>query len=276
MSALWTKGKHRNHNRTRFYQCLLCYNSSDLTELRPDELHRIWTLFNFHLWSSGMPFVLMSLYSSQVCDEITWWHKAWICSIRWVQGSVSGLTQEVFVRAEFGRVQKELDENVGGHNQNQTDTQQSRDHAVEEQPAEWRRRCTLIISYLLCTLSQYSTRVNKTEYTQYHTVTGTVWYCVMIRRLLRTPTLWLWMKLLQHWNISQVWLQMKISEQKFASCLWLTWLFFDYLRLLLVCVHSSRYISVCCVLLRAQTDTGPLDNRTCNNEHGFIYKHGAM
>lgn len=173
----------------------------------------------------------------------------------------------MFVRAEFGRVQKELDENVGGHNQNQTDTQQSWDHAVEEQPAEWRRRFTLIISYSLCTVSQYSTRVNTAEYTQYHTVTGTVWYCVMIRGLLGTPTLWLWMKLLQHWNISQVWLQMKISEQKFCflslidlTVFWLSQTTFG------LCSLVQIYF---CVLLRAQTDTGPPDNRTCNNEHGY-------
>ena len=41
----------------------------------------------------------------------------------------------MFVSAEFSRVQKEFDEDVGGDDQNQTDAQQSRDDAVEEQPA---------------------------------------------------------------------------------------------------------------------------------------------
>lgn len=52
-----------------------------------------------------------------------------------VRGQRSSLTQEVLVRAEFGRVQKKLNEDVAGDDQNQRDSQQSRDHAVEEQPA---------------------------------------------------------------------------------------------------------------------------------------------
>lgn len=43
----------------------------------------------------------------------------------------------MFVSAEFGRVQKKLYKDVGGHNQNETDPQQRRDHAVEEEPAEY-------------------------------------------------------------------------------------------------------------------------------------------
>lgn len=58
------------------------------------------------------------------------------------QGERSDLTQEVFVSAEFGWIQKELNEDVGGDDQNQTDAHQSRDHTVEEQPAGYTRYST--------------------------------------------------------------------------------------------------------------------------------------
>lgn len=41
------------------------------------------------------------------------------------QGQRSDLTQEVFVGAEFGGVQKELDEDVGGNNKNKANPQKS-------------------------------------------------------------------------------------------------------------------------------------------------------
>lgn len=52
-----------------------------------------------------------------------------------VTGQRSALTQEVLVSAQSGWVHEELHEHVGGHDQNQTDPQQSRQHTVEEQPA---------------------------------------------------------------------------------------------------------------------------------------------
>lgn len=51
------------------------------------------------------------------------------------RGQRSSLTQEVFVGAQVGRVPEELDEDVGGKDQNQRHAQQSGDNAVEEQPA---------------------------------------------------------------------------------------------------------------------------------------------
>ena len=98
-----THARARTHTHTHtqipcFYKEIsdtdrMWFYSGFRSELRPDELHRIWTLLNFHLWSSGMPFVFLSLFCSQVCDEITWWHRAWICSssgleVRSYSGSV--------------------------------------------------------------------------------------------------------------------------------------------------------------------------------------------
>lgn len=112
----------------------LCRKQTTQTSPPDTNNHAAFSHFNhlsFPLWSSASTSWFLNTLT-EISFKI--FNKHYRLTA-FLQGQRSNLTQKVFVGAEFSGVQKELDEDVGGNNKNETNSQKSWDHTVEEQPA---------------------------------------------------------------------------------------------------------------------------------------------
>lgn len=112
----------------------LCRKQTTQTSPPDTNNHAAFSHFNhlsFPLWSSASASWFLNTLT-EISFKI--FNKHYRLTA-FLQGQRSNLTQKVFVGAEFSGVQKEFDEDVGGNNKNETNSQKSWDHTVEEQPA---------------------------------------------------------------------------------------------------------------------------------------------